>query len=289
MEKINQIMQQAIQHLDVKQPPAQPLAKILATRLVGSETTVIKLKYAQPPICAMAPEVGLTYVQGLVKRIHVITGWAIPELEEDRHILFSEMYNHLVETWPSFNAEEIAYSVRTYGPEIENWGKNINLVLLDKCIGKYYTHERQEASKREEQKKVPETHRIAPPFDWRECAETNYQLFLANKLKLELLPAEILGELEKSELVPPGLDKGMLPHAEKKVFAQFRAKEAAIIAGKDNANRNQLNAEFDRFIEQGAQYYAVVALSKKLAVIKYFHFAAKQGCKNIFVKVVEHG
>lgn len=234
----------------------------------------------------MPENIGRAHCQALIKRIRVITGWPIPELPEDRELLYRELYLHFCEDWPTFNPEEMAYAIRSFGTEINNWGKEINLSLIDQCFAAYYNSERREASdwERQQAERVPESHRIAPAADWRPEIESQYQKFLAGKTRMEFLPAALLDALEKLGAIPAGIWEKMVPAALKWLESDFRRRETDILAGKGNDKRSELKAEFDALKSQMGQYHAVAPTAKKLTVLKYFAECRDGGIKSFYVK-----
>lgn len=77
----------------------------------------------------------------MLTKIHVITGWTIPESKELTVILTDQFNKTLVEKYPDLNTEEIEYAFRHYGTQIQDWGKAMNLNLIDSVL-QPYLHER---------------------------------------------------------------------------------------------------------------------------------------------------
>jgi len=94
--------------------------------------------------------------KALLIKIHVITGWVIPDSESMMNILVEQFEKHLAESFGMLNTEEIEYAFRSLGTTIEDWGKNMNLNLTDKVLLKY-VEKRFNASEAERKVKV------APP------------------------------------------------------------------------------------------------------------------------------
>lgn len=85
----------------------------------------------------------------LLLRINAVTGWKLPDTKELLNALKYEFDKYLDEKCSDLKPDEIAYSVRTYGLTIKEWGKNLNIALIDQCISEYRS-KRYDASQEEE-------------------------------------------------------------------------------------------------------------------------------------------
>lgn len=81
----------------------------------------------------------------------MITGWVIPG-DELMMVLIDQFEKKLMESYGMFNTEEIEYAFRLTGTTIEDWGKEMNLNLLDKVLIPYL-NQRLYVSADEERKK----------------------------------------------------------------------------------------------------------------------------------------
>lgn len=88
-------------------------------------------------------------VMGVLVRINAITGWKLPDNEDVLSALVKEMTIYLTDTRGDLTSDEIAYSVRNYGLTVKDWGKNLNISLIDQCVCEY-KEKRYEASIEEE-------------------------------------------------------------------------------------------------------------------------------------------
>lgn len=77
------------------------------------------------------------WAKGLLLKVHVITGWTIPNSEELLSILSDQFQKNLCEKFPLLNVDEIEYAFRKKGTTIEDWGKAMNLSLLDSVLLPY--------------------------------------------------------------------------------------------------------------------------------------------------------
>jgi hypothetical protein len=90
----------------------------------------------------------------LLLKIHVITGWVIPA-NELMIILIDQFSKKLTEDYPMLNVDEIEYSFRSQGTIIEDWGKEMNLNLLDKVLIPYLNKRLDVSAAEERMKNTP--------------------------------------------------------------------------------------------------------------------------------------
>ena len=73
---------------------------------------------------------------GLMLIINTITGWSFPHEEKLRAVLTEQFTRTLQEKYASMNSEEIAYAFRN-DTTVQDWGKDMNLVLIDAVLRPY--------------------------------------------------------------------------------------------------------------------------------------------------------
>lgn len=91
----------------------------------------------------------LTGISESLQRIHVITGWNLPEDKSYMKILVEEIHAKLKESFSNMTFAEINYSFRKNGLGIKDWGKHINLDLICGVLTEYL-FEREKISYEEE-------------------------------------------------------------------------------------------------------------------------------------------
>ena len=82
-------------------------------------------------------------------KIHVITGWVVPQAEL-MDVLIDQMSKFLQEKYPLVNPDEVEYAFRTFGTTVKDWGKQLNLSLIDEVLIPYL-EQRREISDKEQQ------------------------------------------------------------------------------------------------------------------------------------------
>lgn len=240
--------------------------------LLPDERKILQVKYASLPFAKLTPQEQHGHSLGLLLKINVVTGWPVPDSKEERNILTEQLKLYLVENWPLYNVDEIMYAVRSYATAINNWGKNMNLSLIGSAMVEY-EKERLEISKLEESKamKPQDYNLLTMPADWKELCELNYQQFLTGEYKLELWPWEMYDEFVRCEMMAADAYEDYLTAAYKSIIS------------KDCAT----NEEREKMLEIKTQFLnhpQVIEGAKRLAVVKLYIHAKKQGFKNLFVK-----
>lgn len=135
-------------------------------------------------------EVGF-FAKGLLVKIFVITGWSIPE--DDLGVILNDQFRKkLLETYSTVNADEIEYAFRVYGAQVKDWGKFMNLSLIDEVMAPYLA-QRSLVSKIEEQKFL-----TAEPV--KEMTDQEMDVFIKS-YKGQNTPLELLPEFAYQWLV----------------------------------------------------------------------------------------
>lgn len=120
---------------------------------------LLERKYCSPQIKDLTPEQVEVLAGVILQSIHVCTGWVIPDDDNLLSSLVRLFTKHLSETYGAMNIEEIEYAFRNE-TSVKDWGKNMNLNLIDQVLLPYLEKrffasriEEQEISKIHEQKK----------------------------------------------------------------------------------------------------------------------------------------
>lgn len=116
--------------------------------LTGDEKLIIERKYVSKKFRELDETEKLFAVKNLLLKIAVITGWPLPNAEL-KNILINNFFKKISEEYFDLNIDEMEYAFRSKGTVIEDWGKEINLNLLDKVL-RPYLENRFELSKIEE-------------------------------------------------------------------------------------------------------------------------------------------
>lgn len=125
----------------------QYLAK-LSKVISRDDLQVIELKYAEKRIDQMDNPELLTKAAECLFRIHVITGWSLPDDKSYIKVLTEELMLKLKEDFFMMNFAEITAAMRKAVGK-QDWGKNMNLELISGVLAAYCS-ERSRISTEEE-------------------------------------------------------------------------------------------------------------------------------------------
>lgn len=95
----------------------------------------------------------------LILKINVITGWIIPD-EEIMNILVDQFEKKLIEDYDMLNTEEIEFAFRKSGTTAKDWGKEMNLNLIDQVLGPYLDSRLQASANEEKRKRQPPPQKV---------------------------------------------------------------------------------------------------------------------------------
>lgn len=206
MEQIGKLME----NLSVEKAPAPTNSLTVSGKSTTNDpdSKMLELKYASPQIYLM-PEVQLyKECRTLLLKIHVITGWAIPS-KEMMAILSDQFCKKLIESYGHLNTEEIEYAFRQYGTVIEDWGKEMNLNLLDKVLIPYLNQRLYISADEERKKEKPAEQKILTDQQLEDIQrldiENVYQQMRSGRVPYGL-PVYFKELLIKDGLLKPGED-----------------------------------------------------------------------------------
>ncbi len=116
--------------------------------------------------------------KSLLLKIHVITGWVIPA-SDLLTILVDQFQKKLVESYANMNPEEIEYAFRNNGTTVKDWGKAMNLALLDEVLIPYLAERKRLSHELEERNAEPPKQVVNTEAElmdyWRMWTEEYYQ------------------------------------------------------------------------------------------------------------------
>ena len=181
----------------------------LLLNLLPEERQILEVKYKSPQFGNMDQEEIDLWADALLLKIHVITGWTIPE----KTVLFvftDQFKKKILESYSRCNPDEIEYAFRTEGTIVKDWGKSMNLSLIDEVMIPYMK-KRFEVGILEEQQKVKQLE--APKenltdktmLDWWQDVSARVR---AGTLKADFVPVMLYEWKDKhGEIKKSGLDK----------------------------------------------------------------------------------
>lgn len=136
----------------------------------------------------------------LLIKIHAIRGWTIPA-SELMDILVSEFQKKLSESYANVNEEEMMYAFRNCEMDIKDWGKALNLSLIDEVMMPYLEN-RLELSKIEERLKQPVMLAEKTHLTDEDKAEWLMDWKVMPDINIELIPLIFYEFLDEKKLIP---------------------------------------------------------------------------------------
>jgi hypothetical protein len=124
----------------------------LKTNLAPEEQQILAVKYKSAQFGKMEWGDLDLWANALLIKINAITGWVVPDDTLD--ILVDQFRKKLSESYKNCNPDEVEYAFRNYGTAVKDWGKQMNLSLIDEVMIPYLNR-RYELSQLEEQKAKP--------------------------------------------------------------------------------------------------------------------------------------
>lgn len=129
------------------------------SQATDEDKTMMRMKYASPQIGTLTEDKRLIWSKALLLKIHVITGWTIPE-SELLTILIDQFSKKLTENYGHLNVDEIEFAFRRSGTIIQDWGKAMNLSLIDEVLIPYSNERFVLSAQEERQKSKPPEQKI---------------------------------------------------------------------------------------------------------------------------------
>lgn len=169
-----------------------------------------------------------TWANVLLAKINAITGWIVPDLTLD--ILIDQFRKKLVESYGDCNPEEIEFAFRNYGTVIKDWGKQMNLSLIDEVMIPYLSR-RSEVSQHEEVLAMNKT----PQIEYKEDMSKEAMQEWFEKITKRVKTGDI-----KVDFIPPTLYNWMDANGN---ISTTKADKYLYLQRAANYRQGQLEAE----------------------------------------------
>jgi hypothetical protein len=232
--------------------------------LMPQEKTVLALKYSAKRFGIMDEVERDLMANKAILVISLITGWTVPARLDFMDVLIEQFSKKMLESYSNLNIEEVEYAFRNKGLDIKDWGKALNLALIDEVL-QPYLHNRADLSLQEEkissQLPIENNEKQTEPMSDQEWDEWLQDIA---KYKLNMIPCDSYEYLVRKEKV--NLTK------EEKTTYMDRAVNH-IYQTIDPSTREGL--EFLRMKEKGIfspeTTATLITISKRLVVFDYFN------------------
>lgn len=162
------------------------------------EKKIIQVKYSSKQFSQMNEEERELSALSILTKIHVICGFTIP-MDKLMDVLVDQFAKKLSESYANVNEQEFEYAFRNKGIDIKDWGKALNLGLIDEVMVPYLEN-RFQISQIEENSK-----RTLLVEDKKELSDQEWQEWLEDikKYPLDLIPVVSYDYLVRKELLAP--------------------------------------------------------------------------------------
>lgn len=222
------------------------MQKVKECMPILQENKVIEKKYASVTFGNMSTDERKLSAYSVILKISAITGWTIPASDQILDILVDQFEQKLDESYRNVNQQEVEYAFRNRGIDVKDWGKVLNLTMIDEVMIPYLQH-RFELSKTEESlhsrfDKNIDSKKELTDQEWDEWLEDikkyNFNLipcsaydYLVKKELLKLSNEQKHGYMDKAikyllSTFEPGT-KEMIDYCEMKSQGKFTAKITA--------------------------------------------------------------
>lgn len=149
-----------------------------------------------------------TATNDLLLRIHTATGWRLPKTESLCMILCRQLQKKLFYDYPGITHDQVETAFMKFGTE-ENFTGSMSIMIIDRVLKKFYAHQAQEKFDKERHQDtctvIPLPTLTEHLQDCRVLIEHKYQLYLQEKLNVELLPPFIFRILCQDFDIDPDL------------------------------------------------------------------------------------
>ena len=213
------------------------------------ENKVIELKYAAKQFGKMNEEELELSAYELLLKIHAVRGWTVP-VSELMDILVKQFSLKMTEKYANVNAEEMMYAFRNTELEIKDWGKALNLSLIDEVMLPYL-EQRFELSRTEENllnkpimiediKPLSKEEKAEWMMDWK---------MMGDDINFELIPLQFYDFMEEDNLlrVTPKRKWEYLERATKAIKSQLQID----IGNCKTTDALRLYGEFEKMEKEG--------------------------------------
>lgn len=165
--------------------------------------SLIAVKYAARPFGLMPREERVSWAIALMMKIHAITGWVMPGEPFD-DVLLDQFQKKLAESYSNVNPEEVEFAFRN-NPSVRDWGKSMNLALVDDVLSGYLEKRRRASIEEEHQKIKKEKPTVIPVLE-EDLWEEFQRGIKSGKMTVDFLP-DVLFTWKTKTYTPTKEDK----------------------------------------------------------------------------------
>lgn len=166
--------------------------------LQPEENQILRAKYGATRFRNMTEEQIDVFGDAMLLKISVITGWMLPT-ETLQNLLVDQFKKKMLESYAECNAEEVEYAFRNYGYQVKDWGKQMNLNLIDEVMRPYLQKRREQSFAEERVAELPAS--TTKPESLSDFAMLRWLAreiqFIKTGKPMEFVPQELYDYLDK--------------------------------------------------------------------------------------------
>lgn len=232
----------------------------LKKNITSEERRVIELKYAGKRFGIMSENERFSMAEILLLKISTITGWTLP-ISELMNILTDQFQKILLEKYENTNPQEFEYAFRNKGIEIKDWGKAMNLSLIDDVMQPYLEHRfelsRQEESMINKPLAIDQKQELSNE-EWEEWIED------IKKYSIELIPISCYDYLLRTGKINP-------TSKEKHQYLQSAMPIYSLSIQENLRDWNDFITQKTTGVISGKHLDSLITISKRLIVSDHLH------------------
>lgn len=171
---------------------------------------MLKLKYAAKRFGVMNDEERDLHANRILMKISVITGWVWPTKPEMIDMLIEELAKKMNpgEAYEFLNEEEVSNAFRNRGLDVKDWGKILNLTLIDEILIPYLDN-RADLSMQEEKIISQVIYKVDENKEPQPMSDEDWEEWLPSiaEYKLMEIPCDTYNYLVRKKLVDLSADQ----------------------------------------------------------------------------------
>lgn len=272
--QLNQAVQEIEKHKE--QTSLSKLSKVISG-LTAQDQKALELKAKSATFGQMVLADLTINAKATLIRISVITGWQLPEGKQ-LSVLVDQVSKHFQEKYANVNTDEIEFAFRENAADVKDWGKQINLLLLDEVMIPYLRNRTRIVKQIGDaefaaglEKKLEDTKEDLSDVAMKDWLEDVRAKIKANQMMIDFAPLLLYDWAEKKGLLK-------LSNTEKHEYLRRAADYRLMLLANDvNLNNNstaqQNLREFSAMREageiKGKEIDIVKNLAKRIALYEY--------------------
>jgi len=164
------------------------------------EARILELKYTGKMIAKMEAEELNMSIRKMLINISVITGWTLPPNEVYLNLFVDQLLLKMKEAYGNITEAEIEYAFRNKPSDVKDWGKPINLSMIDDVIRPYLS---QRADLSEQEENISRQTSLGLLTNSKVLDDAEWQEWLEDIAKYEVnkIPCDSYAYLERKGLI----------------------------------------------------------------------------------------